>query len=367
VLYAITAEAGANRLMEVTDVGPSSTFVTRAAAPPDTRFRGVDRAPFSDLNNPVRSAAALDYAHAYHCCDEPEISLLLATEELIDPLPVGVWRYLWLFDADRNPATGRNVMGFAGIETGVSITLNIGGGTISSNVSLEDYVALTSMPLSPAIVTQELKHDPFDDDSPAPERQTTIKVFAPYAPLSFTATDVPTAVVSVYPLRDIGLDEITFDFHTDFESGRPQLSVSPTVASGGQSVSFAGSGFTPSSTGLLMLDDTTVQTGIPVQPDGSVSGAFTMPIDPPATGTYFFVTLHDDGGQSGFNVIHRAVPCLRGDLNDNGSVNGADAPALAAALLAASVDPDTFCRADVNEDGDLTGEDLQAYVDLIVP
>lgn len=56
---------------------------------------------------------------------------------------------------------------------------------------------------------------------------------------------------------------------------------------------------------------------------------------------------------------------LPGDVNGDGSVNAADAAALAAALVnPAALTPVQQARADVNDDGSLNGKDVQAWLDL---
>ena len=73
----------------------------------------------------------------------------------------------------------------------------------------------------------------------------------------------------------------------------------------------------------------------------------------------------DSSGRSAFNVVHIIAPCLRGDVNRSGVINASDAPALVSALLAVSVDPDTFCVADVNGDGQLNGLDIEAFENVL--
>src|SRR5262249_36941787 len=152
---------------------------------------------------------------------------------------------------------------------------------------LIDYTHSTSTPLDPAIILDEERFDPQEDDTVGPDWQTTVRVSAPYAALDITATDVPTAVVSVDPNRDYALDSITFDFHTGFESGKPQLAVSPSGAAGGQLVTFSGSGFTPLASASVMLDDATILSGLTVNPDGTLAGSFLLPSTPPVTGDFF--------------------------------------------------------------------------------
>jgi hypothetical protein len=56
-----------------------------------------------------------------------------------------------------------------------------------------------------------------------------------------------------------------------------------------------------------------------------------------------------------------------GDVNGDGDVSGADAAAMAAALLdAASATADDLCAADVNGDGTVDGEDVQGFVGLVM-
>jgi len=114
-----------------------------------------------------------------------------------------------------------------------------------------------------------------------------------------------------------------------------------------------------------MLDDATILSGLTVNPDGTLAGSFLLPSTPPVTGDFFFVTAGDSSGRSAFNVVHIIAPCLRGDVNRSGVINASDAPALVSALLAVSVDPDTFCVADVNGDGQLNGLDIEAFENVL--
>lgn len=63
---------------------------------------------------------------------------------------------------------------------------------------------------------------------------------------------------------------------------------------------------------------------------------------------------------SGIAVQPTTTTCIAGDMNNNGAVDAADAPLLAAELLAPGGTP--LCRSDVNGDGSLDGRDIRAYL-----
>ncbi|MBI5763041.1 MAG: hypothetical protein HZA51_05905 [Planctomycetes bacterium] len=63
---------------------------------------------------------------------------------------------------------------------------------------------------------------------------------------------------------------------------------------------------------------------------------------------------------SGIAVQPTTTTCIAGDMNNDGAVDHADAPLLAAELLAPGNSP--LCRSDVNGDGGLDGRDIRAYL-----
>lgn len=69
------------------------------------------------------------------------------------------------------------------------------------------------------------------------------------------------------------------------------------------------------------------------------------------------------GGASSYNV----TDCLLGDVNLDGSVNGLDVSPFADALLSPeSLSPPQFCAADVQINGLIDGDDLPAFVALLI-
>ena len=63
-------------------------------------------------------------------------------------------------------------------------------------------------------------------------------------------------------------------------------------------------------------------------------------------------------------VAPRLAACLKGDVDDNDSVNTADIAPLVNILLGTVIPPDP-CPADTNNDGQLNGLDVAAFVDLL--
>ncbi len=306
--------------------------------------------------------SGLDYMHAYHRHGDPQMQLHFAVEDPIDPFgPPMQWRYAWLFDIDNNPFTGAFIFGVQGVERGVEIQINIGGGNIFSSAQFRDYVGTNNFPLPPTEITLEPEFDL--TNTPAPG-QTSFRNSVPFAPLGIIETElVPMHLVSINPMTNLPVDFLSSEFQVDYESDKAQLGVLPPLAAPGSSVFYFGSGFTPLTPATLFLDDTMFLPAF-VNPDGTVFGSFNLPTTP-APLNFYFATVIDGEGRSGFNVIH-VLPCIAGDCNRDGEVSTLDIDPFVLAVTGATNDPDILCAADVNGDGAVDGLDIQPFVQLLL-
>jgi len=311
---------------------------------------------------PGLGRADLDTVHAYHCCDEALIELALATTTPFDSGPPSATRFYWLFDVDSNPGTGVPVAGVPGIESGVELTVFWpGNGQPTTQVEYRNYLMGTGHPLPPASIVNEYRVDVHPPDLPEPR----VVVMANYAELGFVAPVVPLTVVA----QDVSgggqfVDRADGEFQIQYEESQPQLTINPTLGQVGQPISFNGSGFAPNHPMRVLLDAQLVLDGIFTQLDGSISGSFIVPNLPAAAPrNVAFVTLVEVNGRSAFSVLNFALtPCIAGDVNRDGVLNGADASPLVATLLSPQSDPAIICAADVNGDGTLNGLDIQEFV-----
>ncbi len=367
--FATTAEGPPNRLVHVRDFGPGSPFLNVAMAQPNTVFRGVAIGPMEAPAEPVPSGAGLYSMEAYRLHGTGAVKLAFATEQVIDRNASTQWEYAWYFDTDNDRETGVSRYGARGVEVGVRIEMMTGGGEINSQAWLEDYVKFTSVPLGPATFVDEPR---FDDTDMPPNWVTNVQVvvddsWVPGLRGSGPTNPIPMVLSSHSP-SPVGreTDRIESTFVDDYEEGQADLTVSPSVASAGDTVGYFATDLTASSTATLYLDDAVYADSLAVEPNGHLGGTIVVPAGQPATKSYYFVTVIDAGGRSAFAILH-VIPCLRGDVDNNGTINQNDAPAMAAALLSPSLDEDTACRVDVDGNGRTDGEDIQALVGLLIP
>jgi len=316
----------------------------------------------NDALNPA-APAGLNYNLAYHLMGDPQMQLFFTLESVLDPNLPMTWRYLWLWDVDNNPTTGANVLGIPGVERGVHIQMNSGGGTFNSNVQFQNFPGGPNFPLSPAQFVAEIEPD---DDNPPVPTETSLLVFAPYSQFNFLVPNPRMHLLSIDPFSNQVVDRIETDFIVDYEVGKPQLVLVPPIVDPGDPVLFFGTGFTPLTTARLFLDDAMIPPPLPVDVGGNVGGSFFVPITAqPITGNFYFVTVIDDESRSGFNVINLR-PCKKGDLNNDGAVNLLDIDGFVAALLnAPNIDAGELCAADINGDGTVNGLDIEPFIALL--
>jgi len=314
-----------------------------------------------DASHPA-PPAGLNSNLASHRLGDPDMSLFFMLERALDPFMPMTWRYMWLFDIDNNPGTGVPMFGIPGVERGVQIQINSGGGSISGMVQFLTFPSGPNFPLPPAVIEAEPE---FDDTNNPPMGATSIFVSAPYAPLNFSAPQVPMYLVSIEPFPSVVADQIDTVFYTNYDANQPELTVLPPLVPPASTVTFTGSGFTPFTTARLFLDDTLWLPPLTVNPDGSVGGLLPIPLQPPSYG-FYFVTVIDDAQRVGFNVLH-VLPCIAGDCNRDGVVNSLDIDPFILAVTGATNDPDILCAADVNEDGTVDGLDIQVFVAILLP
>lgn len=305
--------------------------------------------------------AGLNSNLAYHLLGDPGMSLFFMLERTLDPFMPMTWRYMWLFDIDNNPGTGVPMFGIPGVERGVQIQINSGGGTISGNVLFLTFPSGPNFTLPPAEIVAEPE---FDDTDNPPMGATSILVSAPYAPLNLSAPQVPMYLVSIDPFTNNAVDRIDTVFFTNYDAGQPVLTVLPPLVPPLATVNFTGSGFTPFTTARLFLDDTLALPPLLVNPDGSVGGLLPIPLQPPSHG-FYFVTVIDGAQRVGFNVLH-VLPCIPGDCNGDGVVDLLDIDLFVAAVCGATDDPQALCGADVNGDGVVDGRDIQPFVAILM-
>lgn len=315
-----------------------------------------------DALNPA-APAGLNYNQAYHRHGDVNMELFFTLENVLDPIVPMTWRYLWLWDIDSNPGTGVNILGTPGVERGVHIQINTGGGTINSTVQFQSFGPGPNFPLEPATFVAEIEPD---DDNPPVPTESSILVRAPYSAFNFVSPTPQMYLLSIDPFANQAVDRIETNFIVDFDADKPQLALFPPIANPGDSVLFSGNGFTPFTTARLYLDDVLIPPPFLVDPIGNVGGSFVVPITmQPVTGNFYFVTVLDDQNRSGFNVIN-LQPCKKGDLNNDGAVNFLDIDAFVAALLnAPNLDAGVLCAADINGDGAVNGLDIEPFIALL--
>ena len=308
--------------------------------------------------------AGLNYNQAYHRQGDANMNLFFTLENVLDPLVPMNWRYLWLWDIDNNPGTGANMLGTPGVERGVLIQINTGGGTINSTVQFQSFGPGPNFPLGPATIVAEIEPD---DDNPPVPTETSILVRAPYSAFNFVSPTPRMHLLSIDPFTNQAVDRIETTFYADFDAGKAQLALFPAIANPGDPVLFSGNGFTPFTTARLYLDDVLIPPPLLVDPIGNVNGSFVVPITiQPVTGNFYFVTVLDDQSRSGFNIIN-LFPCKLGDMNHDGSVDVLDIDAFIHAVLnAPSITAAEFCAADINGDGKVNGLDIDPFVGLLL-
>jgi hypothetical protein len=177
-------------------------------------------------------------------------------------------------------------------------------------------------------------------------------------------------LLSIDPFVNQVVDTIATDFATNYEAGKPFVMVNPPLANPGQMVLFTGARFAPFSTALAYLDDTPLFPPLAVGPTGGVNGSLIVPPStPPPVGNFYFLTVIDGEGRSGFNVINvPPVPqCGMGDMNGDGVTNFFDIdPFLTAVLQAPAISAEDLCNADINGDGLVNGLDIDPFVAILV-
>jgi len=311
--------------------------------------------------------AGLNYMQAYHLGGDASMSLFFTLEAALDPLQPAQWRYLWLFDTDNNPLTGITMMGVQGVERGVVIQLNApGNGTFGSTVQFQGFTGGGNFSLAPAKIVNELEFDLTNNPQPG---ETSFRVFAPYPNFGTFAPVSKIYLLSIDPFVNQVVDTITTDYINDFEADKAFVMVNPPLANPGQMVLFSGFRFTPFSTAQAYVDNSLLPLPLVVGPTGGVNGSLIVPPStPPPVGGFYFVTVIDAEGRSGFNVINvAAVPmCGSGDMNHDSFVNVLDIDPFAQAILhAPAISADDACNADTNHDGAVNGLDIDPFVAIL--
>lgn len=320
-----------------------------------------------DTLNPV-PPSGLNYNEAYHANGSPNLELSFALESPLDPLQPVQWQYLWLFDIDANPLTGANVFGVQGVERGVIIQLiGPGNGSFTAQALYQDFMGGPSFSLPNTSVINELEFN--NSNAPTPG-ETRIGVIAPYSNFGFSAAAPKMYLLSIDPFINQVVDMIVTDFITDFGAGKPFVVVNPPLANPGQTVLFSGFRFTPLSTAQAYLDNSLLPLPLVVGPTGGVSGSLTVPPStPPPVGNFYFLTVIDGQGRSGFNVINvPPVPqCGTGDMNGDSAVNNLDIdPFIQAVLHAPAISAADLCHADITGDGAVNGMDINPFVAILL-
>ena len=223
---------------------------------------------------------------------------------VLDVQPVNAV-YRWLFDSDNNLATGVFIAGFQGIDREVEVIV-IGDGLTPAQlfVGVIDHAAggmYTPVPDA----SWAVEHD-FDGGTPEalPARQS-LEVDVDKALLGLSAELVPVILVT----EDVGMvvvDTFEMFFDTAYFALVPELQLAPPLAEVGQLISFTATGLAPGTMATLLVDDEVIQTDLPVQGDGSVSGSFAL-CDLPAADVFFFVSVQDDTAESAFSILHIAT------------------------------------------------------------
>lgn len=313
-------------------------------------------------------AAGLNYMQAYHLGGGTNMSLLFTLENALDPFQPAQWRYLWLFDTDNNPLTGITMMGVQGVERGILIQVSIpGNGSFFSSVQFQGYTGGGTFTLPPATIVNEPEFDLTNAPLPG---ETSFRLTAPFTNFGTMSALSKMHLLSIDPILNQVVDVISSDFLSNFEAEKPVVMVNPPLADPNQIVTFSGTGFTPLATALAYLDNTVLFPPLVVGPTGGVNGSLIVPPStPPPVGNFYFLTVIDGLGRSGFNVINvAAVPgCGTGDMNGDQAVNSLDIdPFIQAILHSPFISAEDLCHADINVDGAVNGMDVDPFVSILI-
>ncbi len=241
-----------------------------------------------------------------------------------DGQPLDV-NYAWLFDADADPGTGSVVHGMPGIDRAVDVAVfSDGVAPPLVEASLTDYQAGgTVTPLPGAEwVAETVFHDRIEGSSTAEPLMQRVEVDVDNGLLDLTAAVVPVTMTSAGDGFEVA-DSVEMLFDTQAYADRPVLDIAPYAAGVGQPVDFTATGLTPNSAASLLLDGLPVLTDVPVGPDGTAEGSFSV-CTMPAAEEYYYVTLQDDTGRSAFTILQ--VPPQVEDLElypDGSDLHGA--------------------------------------------
>ncbi|UCD76200.1 MAG: hypothetical protein JSV91_04615, partial [Phycisphaerales bacterium] len=253
---------------------------------------------------------------AYSTADLPTVRLrVLSDFDNDDPIyPADGDTVRATIDTDGNPTTGEVFPWQEGVEREVAVRFfGDGSGPPSFEAVLIDHMLggmETPIPDVEWELEEEFKNDPPSAD-PTLQR---VELEIDKALLDLTADIVP--VVTVSDTADVPMaDVLEFDYDAALWAALPQLAVDPPAipfAMGwNANPNFFANGLNPNGLATLFLDGEPIQTDLPIQPDGTVSGSFSV-CGPPAIEDNFFVWVRDDLGAEAFNVFH--VPPAEDDF-----------------------------------------------------